>query len=692
MSELLLEIGTEEIPAWMIPGAQGELKSRFREALGRHGLEEGVSVSVEATPRRLVLFASGLRERQEDRVEILRGPAHKVAFDAAGNPTKAALGFSKKAGVSVEELAKDDDGKLTARREIAGRTAMDLLSESLPQVVVGIRFPKSMYWTGKGGPRFVRPIRWLLALLDGQVVPFEIAGVASSNSTKGHRRLGRGEFTVVDADEYRHLLASNAVILAAKDRCEKIVSESTALLPAGCCIRSNVRLLETLVFETEYPSAVLGSFDEVFLRLPEEVLETVMLVHQKYFVVEDDQGNMQNSFMAVANLDADPDGQIRRGHERVIRARFSDAQFFWNFDQKRSLTARVDDLKSVVFQAALGSYWDKTVNNLRAVAALGEGIQLDQKSVQHSQRAMHLAKCDLTTEMVGEFPELQGKIGGLYAVSQGEPSEVADAIYDHYLPVGATGTIPRTQVGCLVSMADKLTTLGGMFGEGLMPTGSRDPLALRRAAYSVIRVIVEKELPLSLSQLVTIAEAGSHEAELREFLVERLRHWLQESGEFTNDLVQAVLEASSEVPVDVVARCKACAEMQQTPDFESLTLSFKRIRNILTQAGELEAFAQNATDPTLLEAGAEVDLYDTLQGVVKKIAVHNAKREYVNSLREIAILRPTLDRYFDEILVMAEDETIRNNRLSFLAGMLDQLSTIADFTLIAAGTTAASGH
>ncbi|MDE0622877.1 MAG: glycine--tRNA ligase subunit beta [Bryobacterales bacterium] len=689
MSDLLLEVGTEEIPARLVPGAMRDLEKGFRSALRELDLKCEGQISVDATPRRLALVAEGLPDRQRDRTETLTGPSKQIAFDPDGNPTRAALGFARKAGVAVEELELGDDGKLTLRRTIAGQRTHDLLAHVLADVVLGVRFPRSMYWMGKGSPRFIRPIRWLVALLDGDVVPVEFAGVRSGNVTWGHRRLGTGPITVNSAEEYRSGLRANAVLLAAEGRASKIVADAEALLPAGYELRRNQRLLQTLVFETEHPTAVLGSFDESYLDLPEEVLETVMLVHQKYFAVEDSSGAMTNRFVAIANSASDTDGVIRRGHERVLRARFNDARFFWQFDQRSSLSDRLEELKAVTFQASLGSYWSKTETNLEAVAHLNEALSVDASDAKGALRAARLAKTDLTTEMVGEFPELQGKIGGLYATAQGESQEVADAIYDHYLPAGGSGPIPRSLVGQLVSLADRLATLGGMFRIGLMPTGSKDPLALRRAALGVIRIVLEGSLAISLDRLVAIACAGDNAPKLRDFLLDRLRFWLQESGGFGADSADAVLAASDAVPVDVLARARALAEVRHTSDFEALAVSFKRIRNILEQSGTAESVHGAKLDLALLEDGAEADLHASLQPVGARIAECNAKRDYATSLRAIATLRPALDRYFDDVLVMAEDDAVRLNRLVFLASMLRALSTIADFSLIDAGPAAA---
>lgn len=692
MSNLLLEIGTEEIPARMIARARQSLRGRFLDSLRASGLDDGATVSVDATPRRLALFAQNVLPKQPDRTETLTGPSRRIAFDAEGNPTKAGLGFARKVGVPVEELDIGPDGKLSVSRSITGRPAAELLSEFLTKVVLGLRFPRAMYWAGKGSPRFIRPIRWIVALLDGEIVPFEIAGVASGRSTWGHRRLGPGPHEVRSAADYLRKLRDNAVILSPADRSRKIVGESEALVPPGCRIRRNARLLETLVYETEFPSALMGSFDPSYLSLPDEVLETVMLVHQKYFAVEDGAGELTNRFVAVANSGGDSGGIIRAGHERVLRARFNDARFFWDFDQRSSLAERVEDLKAVTFQASLGSYWDKTEASLAAAAGIGRALNLDPETAGSASRAVQLAKCDLTTEMVGEFPELQGKIGGLYAAAQGEPQAVADAIYDHYLPIGGAGAIPRSRAGCVASLADKLATLGGMFGLGLMPTGSKDPLSLRRAAFAAIRIVIEGGMPLSLDRLVEISGGGAHASDLRRFLLDRVRHWLQESGGFPPAVVEAVLAASDDVPLDILARARAVDAVRDTPDFEALAVSFKRTRNILEHAGGAQAYLRDGVDAGLLEAGAETDLYRSLETVAGKVDSFHAAGDYLSSLREIAVLRPALDNYFDEVLVMAKEESLRRNRLSFLAGLLERLSTVADFSAIDPEATTAKGR
>lgn len=681
MSEFLLEVGVEEIPDWMIEGALKDLENRFRDALEKADLHEGVATRTAATPRRLTLIAEGLAERQADRQEKLSGPPKNVAFDAEGNPTKAGLGFAKRAGVEASELEVGADGKLFVERNIAGRPTAEVLAETLPETILGVYFPKNMYWTGKSGPRFIRPIRRITALLNGEVVPFEIAGVASGNITFGHRRLGKADLVVASAAEYEKALADNGVFLSAEIRRKRIADGAAKALEEipGSKLRANEKLFSTLVYLTEYPTVIRGEFEETYLDLPDEIIETVMLVHQKYFAIEDTStGKLSNGFIAVANLDGDPDGEIRRGAERVLRARFNDAQFFWTADERKSLADRVEDLKAVTFQAELGSYYDKVTAMRVLVAKVGADASVDPAVVQAADRAAELSKTDLTTEMVGEFPELQGVMGGLYAKAQGESQEVADAIYHHYKPAGQGAEIPPTSAGRLVALADKLHTLGGMFRLGKIPTGSRDPFALRRAAYGIIQILVKGQLAISFDQLVAMAEAGEHAAALRDFFVERLRYYLGEQGH-QYDEINAVLAASDAEPLDAARRSTAIAQVRPTENFASLAAGFKRIRNILEKAGGVDLYAQKQLDESKLEEGAERALFDAYQQLRQDM---DGQPDYAASLERTASLRPQVDQFFDDVLVMAKDEAVRENRLTFLAQLLREFSTIADFSEI----------
>jgi glycyl-tRNA synthetase beta chain len=639
----LLEIGTEEIPDWMIEGALESLQAQFVEAVG-----DQYNASVDATPRRLVLRAANLPERQADETKKVAGPAVNA-------PEKAVAGFARKQGVAPADL-QQEDGHYVFSKLIPGRTMRDILADTLPGVVLKTSFPKTMYWAGKSGPRFIRPIRWIVALLGGDVVPFEIADIKSGSVSAGHRQLGAARVPVV-IESYEAKLRENGVILSAVERRKKIEGEIRAVR-----IKPDPALLQTLVYLTEYPTAIQGSFDPEFLKLPEEVLVTVMRHHQKYFSVEAPDGTLAPKFVAVMNTSADPDGLVRLGNERVLRARFNDARFFWETDQKKKLADRVSDLAHVTFQAKLGSYLEKT----ERMVALVKELHGDHAAI----RAAQLSKCDLTTELVKEFTELQGVVGGLYAREQGEPEEVWQAIYDHYKPVSMEDSIPRNPAGELVSLADKLDTLRGCFSIGLIPTGSRDPFALRRAAQGVVKILVEGELRLPLRKLL------GGDAKLEEFVLDRVRYYFKDIRGFKYDEVNAVLASGWDDLVDVQERLVAIQAVRPTEDFEPLAASFKRIQNILKQAQFSGDGGQ--IDAALLEPGPESDLYKEFQNV-RGIVADQSYRPALESIAKV-------DLFFDKVLVNAPDAKIRQNRLTLLRTLLAEFSTIADFSEIVTNT------
>jgi glycyl-tRNA synthetase beta chain len=633
----LLEIGTEEIPDWMIPGALESLRTLFtRDLFIPHA-----NLHLDATARRLVMRADLLIERFQDKEERVTGPRK-----SAGE--KAIEGFARKQGVAIADLSVEGE-YYTYLRKTPGRKIIDVLAESLPAIILKITFPKTMYWTGRSGPRFIRPIRWIVALLGGDVVPFELAGVRSGNETSGHRRLGAARVPVT-IETYEQALRENFVILSADERRKKIEDGIASL---GVQLKPDPPLLETLVYLTEYPTPILGEFDPQFLELPEEVLITVMRHHQKYLSVEDESGHLAPRFVAVMNTNADPEGLVRRGNERVLRARFNDARFFWQTDQRKKLADRVEDLAHVTFQAQLGSYLDKTKRVVELVRQLGGN--------EHAQRAARLAKCDLTTELVKEFTELQGVVGGLYARAQGEPEQVWQAVYDHYKPESMEDSIPRSRAGQLLSLADKLDTLCGCFDVGLIPTGSRDPFALRRAAQGVVKIILETHLNVSLDSLV------GGDPQLAEFLEERVKFYFRDVRGFAYDEVNAAIAAGwSDLP-ELEARLVRLKKIRPTPDFEPLAASFKRIKNILRQA----AFTGGAFTAALLEPGPETELFDE---------INRSAGQPIETV--IGALRPKVDLFFDKVLVNAPDPAVRANRLAMLHGLLEQFRTFADFSEI----------
>jgi len=655
----LLEIGVEEVPDWMIVPALDNMRELFTAILTEHRLG-GTVTSVDATPRRLGLRAEGLLEAQPDQTVTVSGPP------ASANEG-AVAGFAKKQGVALADLKKVPTAKgnyWTFEKHVPGRKTADVLAESLAAFVGKIYFPKTMYWTGKGGPRFIRPIRWIVALLNDTVVPFEFAGVASGNTTSGHRILGKPSLPVTHAT-YESTLESNFVILDAQKRIERIAA---AVEAAGAT--RDEELIHTLAYLTEYPTPITGTFDPAFLELPAEILSTVMRHHQRYFAIPGEGGKLKPEFVAVMNIGSDPDGLVQRGNERVLKARFNDGRFFWNVDLKRPLADRLEDLKNVTFQAKLGNYYEKTQRNIALAKELAAALKADTTS---AARAAELAKCDLPTEMVKEFTELQGVVGGLYAREQGEPEPVWRGVYEHYRPVSMEDSIPASITGQIVSLADKIDTLRGCFDIGLIPSGSKDPFALRRAAQGAVKIIVEGRLRLSLTNL-----AGGN-PQLREFLLDRVRYYFRDVHGYKYDEVNAVLATGADDLVDVSLRLEAIRQVRPTEDFEPLAASFKRIQNILKQA---EFKATGDVDPALLEAGPEAELAAARVETKQRIA----GKPYSEALAIIASMRPAVDDFFNKVLVNAPDERVRRNRLTLLSSLLSEFSTIADFSEIVVTT------
>jgi glycyl-tRNA synthetase beta chain len=661
----LLEIGVEEVPDWMIRPALENMRNLLTAILSENNLGNEDLISVDATPRRLVIRAEGLLEAQPDETKVISGPP-------VSSGKGAVQGFAKKVGVAVEDLKTTQTAKgeyYSYSKYIAGRKTVDVLADALPGLITGIYFPKAMYWTGKAGPRFIRPIRWIVCLLGDNVVAFELAGVRSGNVTRGHRLLGSAEVLVTIAD-YETTLRSNGVILSASERQQRIENGVTALVSPGNVVQRDEALVETLAYLTEMPTPIRGTFDRAYLKLPQEILTTVMRHHQRYFSVLDSAGGLAPEFIAVMNIDSDPEDLVRMGNERVLRARFNDARFFWGFDLRRPLQNRVNDLKNVTFQAKLGSYFEKTE---RVVALAEEIAQTAGAKVNTCRRAALLSKCDLTTEMVKEFTELQGIVGGLYAREAGEPVEIWRAIYEHYKPVSMEDAIPSTLEGQVVALADKVDTLRGCFGVGLMPTGSRDPFALRRAAQGVVKILAEGKVRVSLP-----AMAGGNE-QLKEFLIDRTRYYFKDICGYAYDEVNAVLASEPEDLLDIERRLEAIRMVRPTADFEPVAASFKRIQNILRQA---QFEGAGPVDPALLDQGAEKDLHDEFLRLRDIVQAHRRAQAYTAALEAIASIQPKIDLFFDKVLVNAPEERVRQNRLALLGSLLSEFSTIADFSEI----------
>jgi glycyl-tRNA synthetase beta chain len=743
---LLLEVGCEEIPARFLRDAEKGLGERVQAALREARLLPKAAVGAiresplrtYSTPRRLVIHVPALLDRQPDRVEEILGPPVKVAVDAEGKYTRAAESFAQRNSARLEDLIRTTTprGKyLVLRKTTQGRCAQEILPEILPATILGLSFPKSMYWMEKSDPRFVRPIRWVLAILgegkQAKTVHFEILGVKSGDFTFGHRAKSRKPQRVTGFKDYTRKLAQAHVEIDSAHRMERVIQEAQALVEkASLKLVKDEWLVHWIVNSTEWPQSMLGGFDERFLHLPREILITVMRDHQKYLAVEvgpsaarpDGHAQLAPHFVAVLNMDSDEKGLIRQGHERVLAARFSDAEFFWKTDLKTTLFERIPLLDGITYQAGLGTYAEK-VSRMRTIASWlcerleacpvafvpwhygGSPSGLSKQPVkvrftdEHTRnilRAVDLCKCDLTTQMVQEFPELQGIVGGLYVGAQPLPEwpGVAEAIYDHYRPASAEDTCPRSIVGAVVSLVDKLDSVVAGFAVGHIPTGSSDPFALRRQSNGIIKVILEFEFPISLSLIVGQAletlditwRRPSEEVfrQVLEFLADRLRYHLEAVCSFRYDTVRAVLAAGSDVPYEAFLRAQALHNLRGSENLEALCVAAKRIKNILEKSASQSDWIPGEVDASLLTEDAERELHGAYLAVDRETQALVRAGDYQRALEAISKLRPFVDTFFDKVLVMAEDKAVRESRLRLL-GKLDRMfSGIAQFSEIAA--------
>ena len=713
MPDFLLEIGCEEIPARMIDAASLELRERVATLLNRERLSSSGNLSSFDTPRRLAVLAPGIAAAQDDVTEQVTGPSTNVAYKD-GEPTPAAHAFAKKAGVDVSQLATISTTRgeyLAAKITKKGRSAAEILAEELPKEIAALYWPKSMYWR-KPSERFIRPVRWLVAMLDEEVIRLEFGGIRAEKTSRGHRSLSSGTVTIARAgtgyvDALRH-----AKVLGRDEREQQIrkALDAATRTIRGARWREDKALLDKVVNLTEFPSVVLGNFDPDYLVLPEEVLVTVMRDHQSYFAVEEASGKLLPHFLAVLNTDDDPQGLIRHGNERVLRARFNDARFFWQTDQKISLLERLELLRHVTFQKDLGSYYEKTQRVQRLCSWLSELLKQSGMAVRPGviHKAACLAKADLTTELVKEFTELQGIVGGLYArVQELDPSlpkatrlAIADAIYDHYKPESTDDVLPRSVEGSVLSIADKADTIAGMFALGLVPSGSKDPFALRRQANGIVKVIAEKKLPFRLTKLMQDARAGYQESEaerkfiaphsfedsIRTFFYERLEFYLRDVRGYALDVVKAVLAADADDAVDAIARAAAVKEVMHVREFQSIGAACKRIRNILKQARENGFEPAGKFDTLPGAAEEEKTLMAYLERTSPRVEVHRNQKQYLDALLLLSTAREPIDNFFDKVMVMVDDERVRANRLALLQTLLKEFSTIADFSEIVSET------
>ncbi len=684
-SEFLLEIGTEEIPARFIPPVLEEMAASFRKLMDQELIAVG-NILTWGTPRRLALVARDLASAQAEVGTEEIGPPKAVAFDAAGQPTPAALGFAKKQGVAVSDLIEVDTPRgvyLAVRKLTAGRPTAERLQEVLPGFILGLSFPKSMRW-GSLSLTFARPIHWILARLGGEAVPFPLGDVESGGVTYGHRFLAPQTLQVSEAAGYVAALRQAQVIVDPTERRAYLEAElAKAAAQVGGEVVPNPGLLEENTFLVEYPSVVCGNFEDKFLALPDDVLITSMREHQRYFSLRGKDGRLLPHFLAVNNtLARDPD-LVRQGHERVLRARLSDAMFFFHEDAKVPLENRVAALKGVVFHSLLGTSHEK-MERFRNLAAFLAG-RLAPDLAELVRRAATLCKADIVTEMVGEFPSLQGVMGAKYALLSGEPPAVATAIFTHYLPRHADDQLPEDLIGALVGLADRLDTICGCFGVGLSPTGTADPYGLRRHALAVIRILRKEELHLDLPEVVMtslelLKDKISHTPEetaleVLDFFQTRLQHLLLGEG-FDHETVAAVLTAGGGDLVEAADKVRALEEVRRSPDFPALAVAFKRVINISRGAEPGEV------NPLLFEYPEENLLYEATGLMEVDVDAALAQRDYPAVCRALAKLRGPVDAFFDRVMVMAEDERLRRNRLALLERISRTFLTMADFSRI----------
>ena len=689
--ELLLEIGAEEIPAAFLPKALKDMEEIIRKELAESRIPHG-QIRTMGTPRRLFVTVASVAERQDDQIIEKLGPACRVAFDAQGTPSPAALGFARGQGIAVSDLETVTTEKgeyLCARKKIIGEAAEGLLPAILAKVIGGIPFRKSMRWSDLEF-RFARPIHWLLALYDGRIIPFKVGNIASANLSRGHRFMSPEPFPVVSFEDYLAKTRKHFVIVDPVERKAMILKETdkAAAAVGGRALR-NDELLETVAYLTEYPTVVCGGFDKEYLKLPREVLITTMMSHQKYFPVLNDQGELLPHFLTINNTLARDPAVVQRGNEKVIRARLSDARFFFETDRKIPLEKRVDDLKRVVFHTLLGTSYEKVMRFRELAGWIAQRVEPDHADkaafAAHVARTALLAKADLDTQMVGEFSELQGIMGREYALLAGENPIVAKAIYEHYLPTAAGGDLPETDVGAVVSIADKLDTICGFFGVGLIPTGTADPYALRRQALGVINIILRRRYPLPLDLLIDKSLAilgpllkrspGETKASVLEFFKGRFENQLI-SQDHPYDVVDAVLATGIQDLVQAWEKIRAMEAFKTHPDFQPLAIAFKRVVNIIRD------FQNGAVDPSYFECTEERNLHEAFLKIRQKVIRHIADGEYQVALIALAQLRKPVDAFFETVLVMAKEEKIRFNRLSLLMEISTLFHDVADFSKI----------
>ncbi len=690
--DFLVEIGTEELP----PKALRSLMEAFGAGLGaaidEAPLDHG-AVHVYASPRRLAVIVDDLARRQEDRSIERKGPPINVAFDKDGKPTPAALAFARKCGTDLEQLGRSKTGKgewLTYASVEEGKTASALLPLLIERTLASLPIPRRMRW-GAGEAEFVRPVHWIVMLHGKDVIDATVMETVAGNASRGHRFHSSGPITIAHPKDYLGALENEGRVIADFERRRELVRDgvNAVAAAAGGSVVEGESLYDEVAALVEWPVPMLGSFDEEYLALPREVVISTLTGHQRYFPVGDDSGALLPKFITVANLESNDPDQVREGNERVIRPRLADAAFFWDNDRRLTLESRVDALREVIYQRGLGTLFDKARRSGQLAAWLASDLGADKDLVK---RAAALAKCDLLTGMVGEFPELQGTMGRYYAMSDGEPDIVADAIGEHYRPRFAGDELPTTPAGQILAVADKLDTLAGVFSIGKKPSGNRDPFGLRRAALGVVRILIECGLDIDLKALIAKAvqlqpkskiENEVLEGDLYGFISDRLRrYFLDRDAGLKTETFDAVMLRHPATLVDFDRRLAAVQTFARLEQAESLAAANKRIANILRKAGDPENLG---VKKKLLQDESEVALFNALDNAREKVRPMIEVRSYAEALNVLADLRGPVDRFFDEVMVMADDEAVKNNRLALLGELRSLFLDVADISRLSIG-------
>lgn len=679
---LLLEIGTEEVPAHVMPGILSQLKENAAKTFEELRIEYK-NIKTLGTPRRSALLVEGLAEQQADLSKENRGPAVNIAFDADGNPTKAAQGFARGQGVKPEELVTKDGYVYAMVHEKGGQT-VDLLGETLKGLVDGLNFPNNMHWADLDY-KFIRPLRWLVALYGQDVIDFEVANVKSGRTSRGHRFLSEGDFEIANAEDYVEACRKASIIVDQNERCEMIRQQIAEVAAAnGGQAEVNEDLLEEVLYLVEYPTALCGKFDEKYLALPAEAVITPMRDHQRYFPVLKD-GQLLPLFITIRNGGKEHLETVQHGNERVLRARLEDAQFFFDEDRKKTLEQHGEKLKTVVFQDGLGTIYDKALRLEVLAGYIADAIGANEQDKKDAVRAAKLAKTDLVTGMVTEFTELQGVMGREYALLDGETKAVAQAIDEHYMPRFAGDSQPASVAGRIVSLADKIDTIVGTFSRGLIPTGSQDPFALRRQALGIVNMLKEAQYHISLSQLVAkamellkIADAGQQaklQNDVADFMKLRLKNVLADAG-IRYDVVDAVFVTVDDI-YGVFLRAQAVNEAVKQ-DMEKTIQAFVRTGNIARKAEDVQA----AVEADLLAEQVEKDLCKAYEAAAVKVEKEIAAQDYAGAIATLSQLAAPIDAFFDGVMVMDKDEKIKNNRLGLLKLVDNLVCQVADFSKI----------